>query len=46
MTWSNIIQHVDKHKLPWAKRSTEHVTTKIKKKDLSFYNYNKMLNKK
>lgn len=25
MTWSNLIQHVDKHKLPWAKRSTQHI---------------------
>ena len=38
MTWSNIIQHVDKHKLPWAKRSTEHVVTKSKKEDLPSYN--------
>jgi len=43
MTWTNIIHHVDKHKLPWAKRATEHVTTEIKKKDLSFYNSNKRL---
>lgn len=46
MTWSNIIQHVDKHKLPWSKRATEHITLKSNKKDLSFYNSNEMLNKK
>lgn len=28
MTWSNIIQKVDKEKRPWAKRAAEHVDYK------------------
>jgi len=31
MTWTNIIDKVDKEKLDWAKASTEHVTETHKK---------------
>lgn len=45
MSWSNLIQYVDKHNLPWSKRATEHLLPNSNKKNLSFYNSNKMLNK-
>ena len=33
MSWEALFKHVDEHKLPWAKRATEHLEAKIDDND-------------